>query len=90
MNEQTSSPAIDGTAPALLSLQVYKSPEVALTKIDGQNPTYTPIPFIAGLAPAIYMLVFGGVNATHTQRAWIESFFSKSCCDAGMQVNSND
>ncbi|KAI7789142.1 chloroperoxidase-like protein [Diaporthe eres] len=39
------------------------------------NPTYTPIPFIAGLAPAIYMLVFGGVNATQTQRVWIESFF---------------
>lgn len=43
-----------------------------------QNPTYTPIPFIAGLAPAIYMLVFGGVNATHTRRDWVESFFRKS------------
>lgn len=44
---------------------------------DDQNPTFTPNPFIAGLAPAIYMLVFGGVNATQTQRIWIESFFRK-------------
>ncbi|KAJ0118133.1 chloroperoxidase-like protein [Diaporthe amygdali] len=39
------------------------------------NPNFTANPFIAGLAPAIYMLVFGGVNATETQRDWIESFF---------------
>lgn len=61
---------------------------LSLNRLNEQNPTYTPIPFIAGLAPAIYMLVFGGVNATQTQRAWIESFFRKSslkCSDASEQ-----
>jgi hypothetical protein len=43
-----------------------------------QNPDYTANPFIAGLSPAIYMLVFGGVNATQVRRDWIESFFRKS------------
>lgn len=51
---------------------------VCVVADQDQNPTYTPIPFIAGLAPAIYMLVFGGVNATQTQRIWIESFFRRS------------
>ncbi|KAJ4396937.1 hypothetical protein N0V93_001159 [Gnomoniopsis smithogilvyi] len=39
------------------------------------NPEFTPNEFISGLAPAIYMLVFGGINATHVRRDWVESFF---------------
>ncbi|KAG8167474.1 hypothetical protein KVR01_003163 [Diaporthe batatas] len=40
-----------------------------------ENPNFTKNAFIAGLAPAIYMLVFGGINATQARRDWIDSFF---------------
>ncbi|CAN8097604.1 unnamed protein product [Discula destructiva] len=39
------------------------------------NPNYTANPFISGLAPAIYMLVFGGVDANETRMDLVESFF---------------
>jgi hypothetical protein len=52
--------------------------EPLLTEPGTQNPNFTANAFIAGLAPAIYMLVFGGVNATQVRRDWIDSFFRKS------------
>lgn len=45
--------------------------------LDTQNPDFTPNEFISGLAPAIYMLVFGGRNATQVRSDWVESFFRK-------------
>lgn len=80
MEDKDSLSAVDDTASAsaLSSPQIRTRQNVIADQVHAQNPTYTPIPFIAGLAPAIYMLVFGGVNATQTQRIWIESFFRRS------------
>lgn len=77
MREQNSHFTSVATAPDQPSRQFQSSLEAFADRVFAQNPNFTANPFIAGLAPAIYMLVFGGVNATHTQRRWIESFFRK-------------
>lgn len=46
-----------------------------------QNPNFTGDAnqqFISGLAPAIYMVLLGGPNATHTRRDWVDSLFRKT------------
>ncbi|KAI3402097.1 hypothetical protein diail_26, partial [Diaporthe ilicicola] len=65
------------TAAESRAYRTQRAKDVSLTEHDFQNPDFTPNPTIAGFAPAIYMLVFGGVNATEVQRAWVESFFRK-------------
>lgn len=65
----------DEDGSAFITLKVW------LIMDHEKNPNFTGDAnqqFISGLAPAIYMVLLGGPNATHTRRDWVESFFSGS------------